>query len=1018
MLKSHERFHSANGKRLILVVDDEYINRELLKGVLEEDYELIFAENGQVALELIRENKDFLSLVMLDLLMPVMSGTEVLRRMRADAAISHIPVIVVTADQEAEVESLGLGASDFIPKPYPQARVILARIRRTIELSEDRQIINSTERDTLTGLYNREYFYRYAEQFDQYHQNTEMDAIVVDVNHFHMVNERFGTAYGDKVLRSISEALRQEMIDVGGIVCRREADIFLLYCPHGKSYQAILDNTAAHLSESGLTDSRIRLRMGVYENVDKVLEIERRFDRAKMAADKISGSFTAIIGFYDNELHERELFEEQLIEDFPAAIEQQQFKVFYQPKFDIQPEIPVLASAEALVRWFHPELGLISPGIFIPLFEDNGLIQRLDLYVWRQTAAQIKDWRDRFGFVVPVSVNVSRIDMYDPDLVATLVGVLAENDLTPHEFLLEITESAYTQDSGQIIKTVNQLRELGFRVEMDDFGTGYSSLNMISTLPIDALKMDMLFLRNAFEGESDTKMLEVVIDIADYLGIPVIAEGVETYGQMIALREMGCTFVQGYYFSRPVPADEYEHFVIERKQIADDEKLASESILGYLENRGRHTFGEIAHALSSGFKSIYYVDIENDHFVEFGMHGMRDDLQIESSGPNFFEDELARIFKDVLEEDRERVFDLMKKKALTAALERTPTFLMTYHQLIEGVATLCTLKAARAQTHDDHHIVVGISSVDAQGALSRQRVDGLTYARIAQALAQDYFNIYYVNTKNDHFMECVSREAHDRLGIASSGDNFFEAVRDGLARIVHPDDAEMLFDVLAKEHMLADFERDKTFTLTCRLMIDDEETYVNMKATRVVEGADDYIVIGISNVDKQMRREQEYAKAVSMANKDALTGVKSKHAYKTEEKAIDKEISAGAQEPFALAVCDINGLKNVNDTLGHSAGDQYIKNACRFICDVFKHSPVFRVGGDEFVAVLWGDDYENRSQLMSVFERASQEATDGQCVSVAGGMAEYAAGADQCLNDVFVRADAAMYENKKRQKAI
>ena len=231
MLKSHDKFHSANGKRLVLVADDEFIKRELLGLTLQADYELLFASDGREALNIIREYRQTLSLVLLDLMMPVMSSIELLKTVKEDPELRHVPIIVLTGDQDAEVESLGNGASDFIPKPYPKPEVILARVLRTIELSEDRQIIQSTERDPLTGLYNREYFYRYAEQFDQYHKEMDMDAIVVDVNHFHMINERFGTAYGDEVLRRIGERVREMVRDTGGIVCRREADTFMMAPP-------------------------------------------------------------------------------------------------------------------------------------------------------------------------------------------------------------------------------------------------------------------------------------------------------------------------------------------------------------------------------------------------------------------------------------------------------------------------------------------------------------------------------------------------------------------------------------------------------------------------------------------------------------------------------------------------------------------------------------------------------------------------------------------------------------------
>lgn len=203
MLKTHDKFHSANGKRLVLIVDDEEINRELLKLVIQDEYEVLLAEDGKAALEIIRANYDVLSLILMDLLMPGLHGLDLIKILKNDQELKDIPIIVLTADQEAEVASLKLGASDFIPKPYPKSEVILTRIARTIELSEDKDIIMSTERDQLTGLYNREYFYRYAQQYDQHHKDKDMDAFVIDVYHFRMINERYGKAYGDDVLRRI-----------------------------------------------------------------------------------------------------------------------------------------------------------------------------------------------------------------------------------------------------------------------------------------------------------------------------------------------------------------------------------------------------------------------------------------------------------------------------------------------------------------------------------------------------------------------------------------------------------------------------------------------------------------------------------------------------------------------------------------------------------------------------------------------------------------------------------------------
>ena len=568
MQNTQDRFYTIRGKRRILVVDDEFINREMLGAYLQSCYEVLYACDGKEAMQMIRENKETLSLVLLDILMPVMSGIDVLRAMKEDKQLYRIPVIVLTADQESEVKCLQLGAADFIPKPYPAVGVIHARIRRTIELSEDRDTIRSTERDALTGLFTKEYFYRYARQYDRHHEDSAMDAVVLDVNHFHLINERYGKDYGDRMLRTIGEKLKEFFGGDGRFACRLEADTFLVYCVHRDDYKKIMDTITDSLTARKDSRSRVRLRMGVYSDADRSIDIERRFDRAKMAATSIRENFARSIAYYDNDFHERELYAEQLVEDFDTALREKQFILYYQPKYDIRAEQPVLSGTEALVRWIHPRLGMVSPEVFVPLFEENGLVRELDRYVWREACRQVHEWKEKLGMYVPVSVNVSRIDLYDPDLLSVLQDLIREYGLSYGDITLEVTESAYTSDTEQITDVVERLRKIGFKIEIDDFGTGYSSLNMVTALPFDVLKVDMQFIRGAFREGGDTRMLELIIDIADYLSVPVIAEGVETMEQMHALKAMGCEMVQGYYFSRPVPANQFETFILDKGMAA------------------------------------------------------------------------------------------------------------------------------------------------------------------------------------------------------------------------------------------------------------------------------------------------------------------------------------------------------------------------------------------------------------------------------------------------------------------
>ena len=565
MLKSHEKyFASTDGKRQILVVDDEQINREILGFMLQDEYDVLYAADGEEALDMIRSHVHTLSLVLLDLMMPKLDGFHLMDILRSDDELKHIPYIVLTSEKSAEVNSLKNGASDFIAKPFDQPEVIQARIQRTIELAEDKDIIQSTERDPLTSLFNREFFYRYVEQYDLHHPDADMDALSLDINHFHMINELYGWDFGDEVLSNIGNKVRELMAERGGIAGRIDADMFLVYFPSGADYEKLQEELCKDLL-AGKKSNKVKLRLGVYPNVDRTVKIERRFDRAKQAADTIRDSYTRFVAYYDASLLQKELRNERLIESLDTAIAERQFKIYYQPKYDITEEEPRLRSAEALIRWQHPEFGMVSPGVFIPLFEEKGLIQKVDRYVWEEAAKQMAVWRDKYGIEIPVSVNVSRIDVYAPDFVDNFKALVARYGLRPENYCLEITESAYTENSEQLLGVVEKVREEGFPVEMDDFGSGYSSLNMISMLPIDALKMDMDFIRNMHtRGSKNNRIIELMIDIAHYLDVPVVAEGVETQEQVELLRNMGCNIVQGYYFSKPVTPEEFEVFIEKR----------------------------------------------------------------------------------------------------------------------------------------------------------------------------------------------------------------------------------------------------------------------------------------------------------------------------------------------------------------------------------------------------------------------------------------------------------------------
>ncbi len=552
-----ERFHyNKQIKPLILIAEAEVSNREILRGILEEEYELLFAEDGAQALDLVRDRKDDLSMILLDLLMSRAGDADVLKALQADKLLKRIPVVVMTSEQDTEAECLKLGAVDFLAKPYDMPVVILSRISRLIELYEDRRLISSTERDQMTGLYAGPFFFEYCSIMDRYYPDRPMDAIVLNIDHFHLINEIYGRSFANDLLIQLAGITKRYANANEGIAGRGMADNYYMYINHQDDYAALAEEFNSFLSKS-YPKQHIHLRIGIYQKKDNSCLPEQFFEYAWLAGKSLRNQFRKDVAVFDSELQKRLVYHERLIHDIHTGLEQNQFIARFQPKYDITGPKPKLVGAEALVRWNHPLYGMIPPGEFIRLFEKNGLIHYLDHFIWEQAAAQIRSWRDTCGVTVPVSVNASRVDFYDSDIVEQFCDIVERHGIEPKDLHIEITESSYTEDTAQLIEVVNELRSKGFMIEMDDFGTGYSALNLLSAMPIDYLKVDMSFTRSMYLSERNFKMVEIVIQIAHTMQVPVVAEGVETKQQYDDLKRLGCELVQGFYFSEPVDTEAF-----------------------------------------------------------------------------------------------------------------------------------------------------------------------------------------------------------------------------------------------------------------------------------------------------------------------------------------------------------------------------------------------------------------------------------------------------------------------------
>ena len=557
---------SFKSRQNIMVIEDNQDCQEILQNVLEESYNITVVSNTQEALLLLMDAPTTYSLILLELDLPDSACINFLKQRNNQTFLQSIPVIVITGDGN-DNGCYKLGADEFIRKPLNTPDIILARCERTMALFENKNLVQQTERDKLSGLYTIDYFFEYLKQIIPLDMGSDRDAIVIDIEHFRLINEIYGRSVGDQILADIGNYLQQILTTLNAIACRAGADVFYVYCIHQESYQELQEDLQDILAHH-VKVNNIRARVGVWQFVERgVTDPETWFDRAKSACDRISGNFTVSVATYNSGLHTKHLREERLIRDIYEAIEHKDLKVYYQPKYAIQGDKPHLRSAEALIRWIHPTLGFISPADFIPLFESNGLIQMVDYYVWKEAAAQIRRWKDEYDFTVPVSVNVSRIDIYDPDLENKFCNILKENNLSPSEYMIEITESAYAENAQGLIEVLESMRQKGFKIEMDDFGTGYSSLGMLTEIPIDILKIDMSFVRSMEKHEKNKRMVELIIDIAKFLKVPCVAEGVETESQLRTLRRMGCDVIQGYFFSKPVAPEDFVKFIEKEKSL-------------------------------------------------------------------------------------------------------------------------------------------------------------------------------------------------------------------------------------------------------------------------------------------------------------------------------------------------------------------------------------------------------------------------------------------------------------------
>ncbi|MBD1863943.1 MULTISPECIES: GGDEF domain-containing response regulator [Trichocoleus] len=572
-------------KKILVIEDDLPVRENILELLEAEEFDVIGAENGAVGVQMAR--KHLPDLILCDVMMPELDGHGVLTTLRTDSATAAIPFIFLTAkaDKTDFRQGMNLGADDYLTKPCTADELlgaIAARLQKqaavteqyTTALNQAQEQLNQLIRhDSLTGLPNRLALReRFTEILAQASQAGHLVTILlIHLNRFNRINDSMGYQVGDLLIQTMAERIVACLQPIDSVI-RLNPEQFIVILSHSEQNQAaavaqlVLDRLSIPFVLEGqeifiTTSIGITTRSDAADNVDLLI---KQADAAMQTAQKQSGNHYE---FYASGMTVGSLNQFLLEANLRHALERSEFQVYYQPKVSLV--TGEIVGAEALIRWFSSSQGFVSPVEFIPLAEETGLIVPLDEWVMTTVCTQAKQWQLADLPPLQVAVNLSGLQFHQTDLTERVTQILQRTELEPQYLELELTESVIMQNTDATIKKLDQLKTLGIQIAIDDFGTGYSSLSYLKQFSFDTLKIDRCFVQNISCDSKNAAITTAMIQMAHDLDLKVIAEGVETNSELAFLQQQACDEMQGYFFSRPVPAPEFEQLLVTGKRLAD-----------------------------------------------------------------------------------------------------------------------------------------------------------------------------------------------------------------------------------------------------------------------------------------------------------------------------------------------------------------------------------------------------------------------------------------------------------------
>lgn len=828
--------------------------------------------------------------------------------------------------------------------------------------------------DSLTGICNRDNFY--AKVRTILDQNPEENYVILrwNIERFKVINDLFGMDTGDQILKEIAQLLKNTFHEVGAYA-RLEADHFALFYPEN----FITPEELLRLSDEKFHEYQknysVMCSIGIYRIEDPSIEVNQMCDRANMAYQTIRGNYIKRYAYYDANLRNAILQEQEITGEMDKALKEGQFEVFIQPIFGVISNIP--ESGEALIRWRHPEKGLLSPGVFIPLFEKNGFITKLDYYVWETTCENIHRRMIDGLPMVPISVNVSRMNLYNPNLAEEISALTEKYRIPNHMLKLEITESAYMDNPKQLIDTTKKLQDRGFRILMDDFGSGYSSLNMLKELPVDILKIDMKFIDDLDRSKRAGSVVTSVVRMARWLDMQIVAEGVETKSQLDFLRAIGCECVQGFYFAKPMPLKDFNALLEENKraELKDDmSKILEEFDFDAIWTNQKIAIlfngiiqGMAFYAMEKGKLSLIRA---NDGFYEMlgenvaAMQKTAEFAKVIGQDEELLAKTCARAqqsgqIETVVvrrEHNDGHIMWIETKIRFLGYREKSTLFYLAMNEIGASMRSTETISEHTEQLkellQDEEYIVEcarTLSSIHDEDIAINQVLERLlnyyqaersyvfefdwkngkapnTYEKCAAGITPEIMNLQDVDIDALSFwIDQFSN--HTYVYIPSVSD----------LKEKRPQEWEYLAPQNIHSLMAVPFYNDKTII-----------GFIGVDNPAIERDKPHFLINITYFISNEIQKRIMHKKLRKLSYYDGLTGLYNRNRYQTYEQGFMNTLR---HQGAGMVFLDVNGLKQINDSKGHIRGDERIQATANIMREAFPDDLLFRLSGDEFLVV-------------------------------------------------------------------